>query len=98
VDALIRLFDTPSAFGQVFNVGGDEEVSMNDLARRVVASASSGSAIEHIPYDVAYGQRFDDLPRRVPKLDKIRNAIGFNPKMNLDQIIRSVIDDFRARQ
>lgn len=96
-DALIKLFGTPDAFGQVFNVGGDEEVSMNDLARRVIAVAGSGSTIEHIPYDVAYGQRFDDLPRRVPKLDKIRGAIGFAPKMNLDQIIRSVIDDFRSR-
>ena len=97
VDALIKLFDTPAAQGQVFNVGGDEEVSMNDLACRVIAAAGSGSPTELIPYDVAYGQRFDDLPRRVPKLDKIRGAIGFAPKMNLEQIIRSVIDDFRSR-
>jgi UDP-glucose 4-epimerase len=93
IDAMIRLMQTPDAIGQVFNLGSDEEISINDLARRVVALANSKSPVIHIPYEKAYGQGFDDLPRRVPRLDKIRAAIGFAPTRDLDQIIRSVIDD-----
>jgi len=90
VDALIRLFDTPASFGQVFNLGSDEEVSINDLARKVIQLTGSKSTIEHIPYERAYGLKFDDLPRRVPKLDRIRAAIGFRPKLSLDEIIQGV--------
>jgi UDP-glucose 4-epimerase len=93
VGALIKLMDTPAASGQVFNLGSDEEISMNDLARRVIGLAGSSSSIEHIPYELAYGRSFDDLPRRVPRLDRIRAAIGFAPRFSLDQIIRSVIEE-----
>lgn len=96
VDALIKLSETPAAVGQVFNLGGDEEISIHDLARRVIDLTQSRSSIEHVPYEVAYGRQFDDLPRRVPKLDKIRAAIGFTPQLGLDQIIRSVIDHQRG--
>ena len=91
VDALIRLMNTPKAVGEVFNLGGHEEISINDLARRVISLANSKSEIKHIPYEQAYGQAFDDLPRRVPDLTKIKNAIGFAPKHNLDQIIKSTL-------
>ena len=96
VDAMIRLMQTPSAVGNVYNLGSDEEVTMNDLARRVIEAAGSKSTIEHLSYERAYGQPFDDLPRRVPKLDKIRSAIGFAPKLNLNQIIRSVVEEQRG--
>ena len=96
-DALVKLSAAPTHAGEVFNLGSDEEISMNDLARRVISLAGSRSGIEHVPYEVAYGRSFDDLPRRVPKLDRIRAAIGFSPKLSLDQIIRSVLDDpFRS--
>jgi nucleoside-diphosphate-sugar epimerase len=99
VDALVRLMQNPAeALGQVFNLGSDEEISIDDLARRVVALAGSASRIEHVPYEQAYGRSFDDLPRRVPKLDRIRAAIAFAPRLTLDQIIRSVIDEHRSRQ
>jgi UDP-glucose 4-epimerase len=91
VDALIRLTNTPKAVGEVFNLGGHEEISINDLARRVIALANSKSEIRHIPYEQAYGQAFDDLPRRVPDLTKIKSAIGFAPRHNLDQIIQSIL-------
>ncbi len=93
VDAIIRLVDRPAAVGQVFNLGSDQEVSINDLARRVISICNSSSKIEYLSYEQAYGQRFDDLLRRVPKLDKIRSAIEFQPHFNLEQIIRSVKDD-----
>jgi UDP-glucose 4-epimerase len=93
VDALIKLFETKEAVGQVFNLGSDEEISINDLAKKVIGLTGSKSTIEHVPYEQAYGRQFDDLPRRVPKLDRIRNAIGFRPKSNLEQIIRAVAED-----
>jgi UDP-glucose 4-epimerase len=93
VGALVKLMETPSTVGNVYNLGSDEEITINDLAKRVIALSGSKSSIEHIPYVKAYGQPFDDLPRRVPKLDKIKSAIGFSPKHSLDQIIRSVIED-----
>ncbi|MDB5173015.1 MAG: dTDP-glucose 4,6-dehydratase [Phycisphaerales bacterium] len=96
VDALVRLIDAPAAVGQVFNLGSDEETSINDLAQRVIKLAGSRSVVEHLSYEAAYGQQFDDMARRVPKLDKIRSVIPFNPKLNLDQIIRAVIEEKQA--
>ncbi len=95
VGAITHLMQTPSAAGQVFNVGSDEEVSILDLARRVIAACGSKSDIEYVPYDKAYGRSFDDMQRRVPDLKKIHGAIGFRPSRNLEEIIRSVIEDQR---
>jgi UDP-glucose 4-epimerase len=93
VDAMVKLMATPPAVGNVFNLGSDQEVSINQLARRVIDLTGSKSTIEHITYQQAYGQPFDDMARRVPNLAKIQRAIGFAPKLNLDQIIRSVIEN-----
>jgi len=95
VDALIKLMDTPTARGQVFNLGSSEEITIEALANRVLKLTNSGSRIDHVSLEQAYGQRFDDLPRRVPKLDRIRAMIGFNPRRTLDQIIESVITEHR---
>jgi len=91
VDALITLPTKPEAFGQVFNVGGCEEISVEQLARRVIELSKSKSIIERLSYEEAYGQKFDDLPRRVPALAKIQAAIGFSPRISLDQIILELI-------
>jgi UDP-glucose 4-epimerase len=96
VEAIAKLMDTPDAAGEVFNLGSDQEVSMNDLARRVIELAGSKSSIEHVPYEEAYGKNFDDLPRRVPDISKIGRAIGFRPTMGLDEIIKTIIDARRA--
>ncbi|MEA2709868.1 MAG: UDP-glucose 4-epimerase [Phycisphaerales bacterium] len=95
VDALSRLIKSPAAVGEVFNVGSDEEISMTNLARRVIHLAGSKSTVEYVPYEKAYGREFDDLRRRVPKLDRIQRVIGFKPTKNLDQIVQSVIDEQR---
>jgi UDP-glucose 4-epimerase len=93
VAALVKLIHTAPAAGEVFNLGSDREISMNDLALRVIELARSKSEIHHIPYEQAYGtNQFDDMARRVPKLDKIRKVIGFSPAHDLDQIITSVIE------
>ncbi|HET6247935.1 MAG TPA: NAD-dependent epimerase/dehydratase family protein [Tepidisphaeraceae bacterium] len=96
VDAIVRLAATAESVGNVFNLGSDEEISINDLAQRVIQLAGSSSKIEHITYEEAYGQKFDDMARRVPKLDKIRSAIAFSPRFNLTEIIKSVIEEKRA--
>ena len=93
--ALIALAADARHAGQVFNVGSDEEISIADLAKRVIELSGSSSRVEYISYEKAYGQAFDDLSRRVPQLDRIRAAIQFQPRYRLDAIIRSVIDDQR---
>ena len=97
VGALVALMQKPDTAGRVFNVGGDEEISMNQLAQRVIELSGSSSKMVHIPYEQAYGHKFDDMMRRVPKLDRIRAAIGFSRKYNTDQIIQSVLEDQRQR-
>ena len=88
VEALVRLSACPLAHGEVFNVGSDEEVSMADLAGRVVARLNSPSSIERVPYQAAYGPGFEDLPRRRPRLEKLERLTGFRPRTSLDEIIR----------
>jgi UDP-glucose 4-epimerase len=97
VDAMVRLFNEPASIGQVFNLGSDEEVEIQGLALRVNELTCSAGGLEYISYEKAYGQKFDDMARRVPKLDKIRSAIEFKPRYNLNEIIRSVMEEKRAR-
>jgi UDP-glucose 4-epimerase len=99
VDGLVKLMATAAAAaGQVFNMGGDEEISINDLAKRVVGLAGSTSQILHVSYEEVYGHRFTDMPRRMPKLDRVKAAIGFAPRQKLDEIIRSVISEQRQQR
>jgi UDP-glucose 4-epimerase len=96
VGALTGIMENGENAGQVFNLGSDVEVSIAALARRVIEICGSKSVVENISYEKAYGQAFDDLSRRVPKLDRIRSAISFEPRLGLDDIIRSVIAEHRA--
>jgi UDP-glucose 4-epimerase len=97
VDALIKLADHPDAVGEVFNIGnGTEEVSILDLARRVKARSASKSEITLIPYDKAYEEGFEDMPRRVPDTGKLNRLIGYEPRVHLDEILDNVIDYFRS--
>jgi nucleoside-diphosphate-sugar epimerase len=96
VDALVRLVTTQRAIGEVFNIGNMGEVTIADLAGRVKQMAGSCSPIHYIPYDQAYEAGFEDMPRRVPDISKIRAFVGYEPKMQLDDIIRSVIEHMRA--
>jgi len=96
VDALIRLVSDKRAIGEVFNIGNTGEVTIADLAARVKAMAGSCSPIHYIPYDQAYEAGFEDMPRRVPDISKIREFVGYEPQMQLDDIIRTVIEHMRA--
>jgi UDP-glucose 4-epimerase len=87
VEALVRLQRTPAARGEVINVGGEEEISMLDLARLVVAILNSASAIELVPYRDAYAPGFDDMRRRRPVVEKLFRTIQFRPATSLREII-----------
>jgi nucleoside-diphosphate-sugar epimerase len=95
VQGLISLVEEPRAVGEVFNVGHGEEIAIGALAERVKALACSRSSIVKIPYDQAYEEGFEDMPRRVPDIRKIRALVGYEPKVNLDEILVKVIDYFR---
>jgi nucleoside-diphosphate-sugar epimerase len=92
VGALMKLVDTPASVGEVFNIGSTEEVSILQLAETVKRMASSSSEIVFVPYDEAYEEGFEDMPRRVPDTTKIDKLVGFAPTFTLDGIIRSVIE------
>lgn len=91
VRALIALLDEPKAFGGVFNIGSTEEVTILDLAKRVIALSGSSSPIEFQSYEAAYGEGFEDMSRRVPSLARIEALVGYAPRHTLDDILRSVI-------
>jgi UDP-glucose 4-epimerase len=95
VRALVALMDHPGAVGEVFNIGSSEEVAIRALAERVKALTHSASEIVSIPYELAYGEGFEDMPRRVPDLAKIEGLIGYRPTRSLDQILQGVIEFFR---
>jgi UDP-glucose 4-epimerase len=93
-DAVIgirSLLDSPESRGQLYNVGNDEEVTINELADRIIAMTGSSSKVRHIPYREAYGSGFEDMLRRVPSLKKIQNAVGYVPKLHLEDILRDVV-------
>jgi UDP-glucose 4-epimerase len=94
--AMMKLMQEPAAIGEVFNVGSQEEISVEDLAKRIIEIIGSKSELVYIPYDQAYEEGFEDMQRRVPDITKIANLIGFKPTYTLDNIIHDVIDYFKT--
>jgi UDP-glucose 4-epimerase len=96
VESLVRLMNAPSAFGEVFNVGNDQEISIEALAQRVKAVTASASAIQKLPYKEVYGAGFEDMVRRVPDVRKLERFIGYRPRTSLDRIIADVVAEQKA--
>jgi nucleoside-diphosphate-sugar epimerase len=97
VGQLVRLAEHEGAVGQVFNIGNDrEEITVRDLAERIKARAGSRSEIVTIPYSKAYEEGFEDMPRRVPDLSKLRALTGYEPRVHLDEILDNVIAYFTS--
>ncbi len=93
VPALIKLMDDERAYGQVFNIGSSEQVSIERLAQRVIALTNSASEIVHVPYSEAYGPGYEDMQRRVPDCTRARKQIGFDPTRSLTDIVNDVARD-----
>jgi UDP-glucose 4-epimerase len=98
VQALIALTQTQQAVGEIFNIGNEREISILELADKVKTMCDSSSEIVRIPYDEAYEAGFEDMPRRVPDITKVRNLVGFEPRVQLDEILSMVISHFRSEQ
>jgi nucleoside-diphosphate-sugar epimerase len=98
IEACIGLMETPDAPGEVYNIGSDEEISIEALANMIIEMTQSESQKEYVSYEQAYGKPFDDMLRRVPCLDRIRHTIGYKPQNSLEQILHHVIGDIRQRQ
>ena len=96
VRAMIALMDADHTVGEVYNIGSEQEIRIADLAERVRVSTDSESEIGFTPYEQVYGENFEDMPRRVPSLEKINKAVGFEPKVGLDETLQSVIDYERS--
>jgi UDP-glucose 4-epimerase len=97
VEALIAMAEHPQAVGEVYNIGSDHEISMLELAERIKHLTESASNIVFVPYDEAYEAGFEDMMRRVPDIAKIRALIGYNPKVDLDGVLTSIIEYHRDK-
>jgi UDP-glucose 4-epimerase len=97
VGAMVALINEPRAVGQVFNIGNGSEISIGELAAKVKAMTASSSDIVHVPYDQAYEAGFEDMPRRVPDISKLRALVGYEPTVELDEILARVIEYFRQQ-
>lgn len=96
IDGLLLLLQCDRAPGEIFNLGNTEEVTIEDLARKVIRACDSTSKIVHVPYTEAYGPGFEDMSRRVPDISKAGEWVGFRPKRSLDVIIDSVVQYERS--
>ena len=94
-DGLVLLMDCPDATGRVFNLGSNEEISIESLADKVIERCGSEAGKEFLSYEQAYGRAFDDMKRRVPCLERINKAIGFEPRHSLDQTMQLIIDNVK---
>jgi UDP-glucose 4-epimerase len=97
VKAIADLAHHPGAVGGIFNIGNIHEITMNELAQLVKRITESNSEIMHIPYDVAYEKGFEDMPRRIPDITKIKELTGYQPTVSLEEILHRIIAGFRQK-
>ena len=90
VRALLLVMDSDKAIGEVFNIGNNQQISIMDLAKKVIAVTGSTSSIDMVTYEKAYPAGFEDMERRVPDISKIKRVLGWEPEINLDQIIKDI--------
>ena len=92
VDAVVRIAFAENTIGKVINIGNDFEISINDLAKKVIADTKSKSEIVYVPYEEAYGDGFEDMERRVPNIELIKSLVGWEPKRDLSTMISDIAD------
>jgi UDP-glucose 4-epimerase len=96
VQVFMGMVENEESFGQVYNIGGTEEISMLDLAKKIIELSESKSEIVLIPYEEAYEADFEDMMRRVPSVEKVYRLLGFKPNHNLDSILKKIIASMRG--
>ncbi len=95
-NGMISLMNHPQAEGQIFNIGNDQEISIEDLAKKIKKMTNSKSKIEYIKYEDAYEEGFEDMRFRKPDLKKVKNAINYKPHKNLERILERIIAYFES--
>ncbi|SRR6266508_4090743 len=98
VSAMLMLVNEPKAVGDVFNIGNGAEISIQDLAHKVKAMTGSDSPVQYVPYGDVFDNSFEDMPRRVPDITKIRQLVGYSPTVQLDEIIENVVEYWKAER
>ena len=96
VDAVVRIAFADNTIGKVINIGNDFEISINDLAKKVIEQTSSKSEIIYVPYEEAYGDGFEDMERRVPNIELIKSLVGWEPKRDLSRMISDIADSLET--
>ena len=91
VQCIMKLINSKSSYGEVVNIGGVEEISILNLAKKIKKKLNSKSKIKLVPYSKVYNEDFEDMPRRVPNTSKLKKIIGFVPKMKIDDILDDII-------
>jgi UDP-glucose 4-epimerase len=97
VRAILAVADSGDAIGQVFNIGHNQQISIMELARKVIFITGSKSEIKNISYSQAYPDGYEDMQHRVPDISKIYNVLGWKPEIELDEIIRDVVGFIKAK-
>lgn len=97
VSALIKLIEEQSALGEVFNIGSQEEITIEGLAKEIIRITKSSSNLQYIPYNKAYEEGFEDMQRRIPDTTKVNKLIGFKPTYTLPEIIKDIIDHIKSK-
>jgi UDP-glucose 4-epimerase len=92
VDAVVRIAFAENTIGKVINIGNDFEISINDLAKKVIEQTNSKSEIVYVPYQEAYGDGFEDMERRVPNIELIKSLVGWEPKRDLSTMISDIAE------
>ena len=90
IEAINAIAFAENTIGKVINIGNDFEISINDLAQKIITETNSSSDIEYIEYEIAYGNGFEDMERRVPNIDLINDLVGWKPSRNLSKIISDI--------
>lgn len=98
VGALLKMVDCDATIGEIYNVGNPQEVRIFELAQKIVRQTGSASTIGFVPFDDAYAAGFEEIHRRIPDITKLRETIGFVPRVSLDEIITSVVESVRRRE
>ena len=98
VDAVVRIAFAENTIGKVINIGNDFEISINDLAKKVIADTNSKSEIVYVPYEEAYGDGFEDMERRVPNIELIKSLVGWEPKRDLSSMISDIADFLQNKE